>query len=978
MGMGTKKLVLVGSLLLAAGAARAEAPRVGLPWDWSHRAMIHRVDTASEAKAKGEYDRWERNFRDPRFARAVIDRVERDEIQAKAAARSAAMAKAAPGVETLIDHYYLAILGRPADAAGRAYHASEVERLAAAEVDRKEALRVVSKNFFFSPEYLGFNRSDADYLEDLYRAYLQRPADGAGRAFWLGELAAGLNREALMLAFIFSEEFEVLMDETLGYSVQRPETAVVLSAYRSALSRVPDQDGFTSWRDWLREGQCDNTIGTRAHEILFQFIQSSEYVARNRTSRQFVADLYDAIFRRSPDSSGFDFWARQLDSGAMSRQQVLEAFLASTEWQEYLAVLGEAGCHSAKTVPRDWSYVMGGAAGVGVKGIFPAKYTFDASATPDCVDDFVVYTTAAAGATSGASFATRTSAAVNAALTSSGGALGGLIRITNGARVLTLTLGATNTDLTFSNAASNALRAANIVAAINRNGGTVGVRASLSGSSVVVTALSAGAGGNSIVLAEGLNGFSWGGNPTGGAGTAGQPTIFALNQLYKTTCEDTAVPPVRSLPSVMWSYNTGTGNFAETSPIISLDGTQVAFMERAGAVVSLVLLKWSSTVSVGTIGAPTVPALAANAAAYRACAAPCMFKISTGQNNTRSSPYYDYINDELYVGSANGTLRKFTGVFLGNPAAAVAPWPVTVSTGNALSSPVYDSYSNLIYVGSARTAGTPGSGGQLHSVTPAGTLVSTSGTLAGDIGGNAGTGVAESPIVDGNAQRVYAFVATDNSLLCRTAPAPGGTADQCQAVYQFQTNLALTPAGQTPAVARIGRGGQVARTLKNGAFDNAYWTSAVASPTGFLYVCGSLGDTSDTDRPTLWRIPITANVMGAAVVGPGLTNAAGPDSEECSPITEVVTAGGVDQLYVSVPNASIFGCGGGGCMYRFDLSAIGTWATTAPTAFLAAPGGTGGIVIDNLATGTPGAAQIYYSTMTSPGNAIQARQADLN
>jgi hypothetical protein len=44
-------------------------------------------------------------------------------------------------------------------------------------------------------------------------------------------------------------------------------------------------------------------------------------------------------------------------------------------------------------------------------------------------------------------------------------------------------------------------------------------------------------------------------------------------------------------------------------------------------------------------------------------------------------------------------------------------------------------------------------------------------------------------------------------------------------------------------------------------------------------------------------------------------------------------------------------------------------------AALNATGGTGGIIIDNAATG--GGSQIYYSTRTSPGNAVQASQAGL-
>jgi hypothetical protein len=57
----------------------------------------------------------------------------------------------------------------------------------------------------------------------------------------------------------------------------------------------------------------------------------------------------------------------------------------------------------------------------------------------------------------------------------------------------------------------------------------------------------------------------------------------------------------------------------------------------------------------------------------------------------------------------------------------------------------------------------------------------------------------------------------------------------------------------------------------------------------------------------------------------------------------------------------------------FDLSSA--WGSAA-TAGLAATGGTSGIIVDNISS-TPGASQIYYSTLTSPGNAVQASQAAL-
>ena len=132
--------------------------------------------------------------------------------------------------------------------------------------------------------------------------------------------------------------------------------------------------------------------------------------------------------------------------------------------------------------------------------------------------------------------------------------------------------------------------------------------------------------------------------------------------------------------------------------MISLYGDQIAFVQHTGTTASLVLLKWSASASVGTIGAPTAPTSVA-AASYRTCTAPCMtvMALSANPNDTTSSPFYDYANDVLYVGADNGTLHKFTGAFNGTPAEVVSSganvWPAAVST-TALTSPVFDSTTN--------------------------------------------------------------------------------------------------------------------------------------------------------------------------------------------------------------------------------------------------------------------------------------------
>ena len=67
--------------------------------------------------------------------------------------------------------------------------------------------------------------------------------------------------------------------------------------------------------------------------------------------------------------------------------------------------------------------------------------------------------------------------------------------------------------------------ATNLAAAITRNGSSVGVSATSSGAVVTVTASTVGSAGNSITLAEALNGFTWAGTTLAG-GTSGTDYLF--------------------------------------------------------------------------------------------------------------------------------------------------------------------------------------------------------------------------------------------------------------------------------------------------------------------------------------------------------------------------------------------------------------------------------------------------------------------
>ena len=118
---------------------------------------------------------------------------------------------------------------------------------------------------------------------------------------------------------------------------------------------------------------------------------------------------------------------------------------------------------------------------------------------------------------------------------------------------------------------------------------------------------------------------------------------------------------------------------------------------------NLRILKWKAGEGAGA-GYPVAVDQNISGANWSTCTAgnSCVASIAfTGAaaTDTRSSPFYNYNTDIMYVGDDGGRMHKFTGVFLGAPTEVTVSWPITVNAGATLTSPVYDGVSGNIFVG---------------------------------------------------------------------------------------------------------------------------------------------------------------------------------------------------------------------------------------------------------------------------------------
>jgi len=436
--------------------------------------------------------------------------------------------------------------------------------------------------------------------------------------------------------------------------------------------------------------------------------------------------------------------------------------------------------------------------------------------------------------------------------------------------------------------------ATNIATAINDNTtlqASTGVTATSSGDMITVAARATGT--SSIGTTASLTGFAWDGSTlTGGATGTGtvQPNTFPAKygvSLTGASCSDFVIYPTGkagsttaasivadtnlytsgctgAVPSVYWAYN--TGGTVTTSPVLSEDGSQVAYIQSNGTTASLVLLKWAASTT-ETVGAPLTLTTQLSASAYRSCVAPCMYTLAFANtdDDTFSAPFDSYGDDTIYVGDDGGNLHQFTGVFNGSPAESGSPWPVHLGA-NKLSSPVYDTEDGFqggyIFVGDR--------GGVFYSV-GSGYGGTTAGQIHGDTG-SLGDVIADAPLVDSSEGTEFVFVTTNGSY--------SETGDN--AVWEFVSSF--TTLG-TPGVVPVGIGG-TGYYLYAGDFDNVYYESGNPAY-GHLYVAGNTGTAGGG---ALYQVEIAYSSLTGTVtaVATGLNSTEHPWP---SPVTEFCNDG---------------------------------------------------------------------------------------
>jgi hypothetical protein len=542
--------------------------------------------------------------------------------------------------------------------------------------------------------------------------------------------------------------------------------------------------------------------------------------------------------------------------------------------------------------------------------------------------------------------------------------------------------------------------------------------------------------------------------------------LVAFNNLYSGTDPNTGLGngictdgdgTLLTAPTVMWAYNVTeySDGVTSTSPVLSLDGTQVAVVESSALHGSVLhVIKWVA--GQGTIAEPVqlwadfddwtgdAEDWATNCgpnSLYGVCmwsatfykdfighggsepdvkshsVRPDYYTTRSNATDTNSAPYYDYFNDVIYVGTDTANLHEFGYVFNGGTAfgpteSTFGTYPIIMNTtaNPPLTGPIEDAASGRIFVAD-------GYGGLEYVETNSGLV--TPGPCSGQPGptytypclavGNynsGGNGIPDPPVVDSSLGTVLVFVGgdsiagdPDNAFVAQAStmgPCVCGSGQESGGDFSY---LSFGP---------VSNGG-TGTHIHSGDFDNEYYESngTPGSVAGFMYVCaidplGTVPGTAGFGNTALRQISFDDNGIIFAVNPVFLAVGTDP-TDECSPVTEVYNPNTSQDLMffsVQVHSTACLGDGAGGVGYSAAAPAGGCLMSVDVTndvsvpgffpvgfaAHLAEDGGTSGIIVDNVSTEAQ-ASSVYFTPLgwpDDPGNtcawvgcAVKATQVGL-
>jgi RHS repeat-associated protein len=221
----------------------------------------------------------------------------------------------------------------------------KVNQLAAAGAQSQSQLLTtanqIARSLFTATNYeTSPYRSDAQYVADLYYAYLQRAPDDGGLGYWTWVVSVN-GRANVCNAFEASGEFQTLVANLYGTAASDNERTehFIHNFYLGAYGRSATSTELQQQRDALNAAAAQNQVAVQAQAETFgRSLFVGQVNDGSLSNTQYVTNLYEGFLQRGPDAGGLGYWSGSASVG-QGRQNVLNAFAACGAFRELSGTL---------------------------------------------------------------------------------------------------------------------------------------------------------------------------------------------------------------------------------------------------------------------------------------------------------------------------------------------------------------------------------------------------------------------------------------------------------------------------------------------------------------------------------------------------------------------------------------------------------------------------------------------------------------
>jgi len=265
---------------------------------------------------------------------------------------SAPVDRAGP-IREMIESFYTLALGREAEPGAVDAWQAYFDYAMDFNIDARFVPREMARLFFLSEEYASRNRSDAEFIADCYRVFLEREPREAELASWLG---GTWNRGEALTVFSESEEFAARIATMYPGLEGDPIRNFVATIYIGLLGRLVDRAGLecaSALFEAAKEQGGFEGIREQAEQMVREIIASDEFQNLHGAPpagpyASLATCLYRAFLGRFPSDLELAFWTAELESGAQSLESMIVRFAQSKEFTAARRILANNGLAMTK------------------------------------------------------------------------------------------------------------------------------------------------------------------------------------------------------------------------------------------------------------------------------------------------------------------------------------------------------------------------------------------------------------------------------------------------------------------------------------------------------------------------------------------------------------------------------------------------------------------------------------------------------